>query len=402
MSDDPEDDIPVDSTEPIDADFEPAFEDQKTMHASKTGAGPGWLGLGVASLVAAGIGGAIGIVATMALPGKSADGDVSALTAELDALKAEQVTADVERNKVIRNSADLEARLDARLKSVAAAGGDDLGPLLEELDAVSKRIDEVIASDDGGEAVAKLSARLEALEAVDTSGEASAQELARSVGALAERVTSLETRLADLQSDIVRSGGDTTELTSLIERMRNDEAAVRAKAEVSESNADAALALSAIEAASRQGLTFESDYRKLRVLLPQSAEVRSLSGVATTGAPTLADLQRSFGPASAKARAAEPREKEGRWGWLNHVFGDAVTVRGENAEEAGAPVILSRAKDALDSGDLEGAVAIIGNLTGEPAAAMADWTESANRRITLETGLKALRLGMIGGENQAQ
>ena len=84
------------------------------------------------------------------------------------------------------------------------------------------------------------------------------------------------------------------------------------------------------------------------------------------------------------------------------MFGDAVTVRGENAEEAGAPVILSRAKGALDAGDLEGAVAIIGNLTGEPAAAMADWTESANRRITLETGLKALRLDMIGGENQAQ
>tara|TARA_R110000787_G_scaffold58218_8_gene132745 strand:+ start:7469 stop:8677 length:1209 start_codon:yes stop_codon:yes gene_type:complete len=402
MSDDPEDDMPVGSTEPIDADFEPAFEDQKASRASKAGAGPGWLGVGVASLVAAGIGGAIGIIATMALPGNGSDGDVSALTAELDTLKAEQATADVERNKVMRNSADLEARLDARLKSVAAAGGDDLGPLLDELDAVSKRIDEVIASDDGGEAMAKLSARLEALEAVDTSGEASAQELARSVGALAERVTSLETRLAGLQSDIVRSGGDTTELTSLIERMRNDEAAVRAKAEVSESNADAALALSAIEAASRQGLTFESDYRKLRVLLPQSAEVRSLSGVATTGAPTLAELQRSYGSASAKARAAEPREKEGRWGWLNHVFGDAVTVRGENAEEAGAPVILSRAKDALDAGDLEGAVAIIGNLTGEPAAAMADWTESANRRITLETGLKALRLDMIGGENQAQ
>ena len=110
MSDDPEDDIPVDSTEPIDADFEPAFEDQKTMHASKTGAGPGWLGLGVASLVAAGIGGAIGIVATMALPGKSADGDVSALTAELDALKAEQATAQVCRGGRRRRSRPLAGR----------------------------------------------------------------------------------------------------------------------------------------------------------------------------------------------------------------------------------------------------------------------------------------------------
>jgi len=401
MSDDPEDNIPVDSAEPIDADFEPALEADDPSRDRKAGAGPGWLGLGVASLIAAGIGGAIGIVATMALPVRGGGEDVSALTSDLDALKAGQQAADLERSKVIRNTADLESRLDARLKSVAAAGGDDLGPLLDELDAVSKRIDEVIANNDG-EALMKLSARLDAMEAVDTSGEASAQELARSVGAVAERVTALEARLATLQSDIVRSGGDTTELTSLIERMRNDEAVVRAKAEASESNADAALALSAIEAASRQGIAFESDYRKLRVLLPQSAEVRSLGTIAPTGAPTLADLQRSFGPASAEARAAEPREQEGRWGWLNHVFGDAVIVRGENAEEAGAPVTLSRAGDALDAGDLEGAVAILSNLTGAPAAVMADWTESANRRITLETGLKALRLGMIGGENQAQ
>jgi hypothetical protein len=31
---------------------------------------------------------------------------------------------------------------------------------------------------------------------------------------------------------------------------------------------------------------------------------------------------------------------------------------------------------------------------------MADWTGSANRRITLEAGLEALRLNMIDGEGQ--
>jgi hypothetical protein len=225
---------------------------------------------------------------------------------------------------------------------------------------------------------------------------------ARFMGVLFERMTVLETRLANLQSDLLRSSGDTTELTSLIERMRQDEAAVRAKAEASASNADAALALSAIEAASRRGSAFESDYRKLRAVMPLSASVRSLGSVSTTGAPTLAELQQSFGPASAKAREAVPRETEGALGWLNHLFGDAVTVRGADGDAEAAPVTLARARTALDGGDLSWAVSLVGSLSGPPAVAMADWTESANRRITLETGLEALRLGMIDGEGQGK
>ena len=399
MSDDPEDDTPVTSTEPIDADFEPAFDDAVDAPANGAdGSGPGWLAVAVAALIAAGIGGAIGIIATMAIPDKGDGGDVAALTAELDALKAGQEAADLERNKVIRDAAEMESRLNTGLNS-AASGSPDLSPLQAELDALSRRLDAALAAD-SGDALATLSTRLDALEAVDTSGEATAAELARSLGALSERVTALETRLASLQSDMLRSSGDTTELTSLIERMRNDEAAVRAKAEASEINADAALALSAIEAASRRGSSFESDYRKLRAVMPKSATVRTLGEVATTGAPTLAELQQSFGPASARARAAVPAERQGALGWLNNMFGDAVTVRGAEGEEDGAAVTLSRAKSALDAGDLEGAVSALGALSGEPAAAMADWTGSANRRITLEAGLEALRLNMIDGEGQ--
>ena len=384
MTDDPEDDMPVSSAEPIDADFEPAFEDAKDARAGGAGrAGPGWLGVGVAALVAAGMGGIIGIIATLAIPDRSGGNDISAVTAELQSLKAELQAADLERSKVISDAADLEARLEAGLNAAPARAEQDLGPLLAELDAVSKRVDEVLAAN-SGEALNRLTARLDALEAVDTSGEATAAELARAIGALSERVTSLETRLADLQSD----------------RMRSDEAAVRAKAEAAESSADAALALSAIEAASRRGNDFESDYRKLRAIMPRSAAVRTLGEVASTGAPTLAQLQQRFGPASTKARAAIPAEKQGALGWLNNLFGDAVTVRGDDGEEDGAAVILSRARTELDAGDLEQAVRTLESLDGDPAAAMADWTQSANRRITLEAGLETLRLGMIGGEAQ--
>lgn len=400
MTDDPEDDMPISSGEPIDADFEPAFEDRDGVRGHGAGrSGPGWLGVGVAALAAAGIGGVIGIIATLAIPGKGSNQDVAAVRAELQSLKAVQQAGDLERSKVIRDATDLEARLETGLNGMPARAGHDLGPVLAELDTMSKRLDDALAAN-SAEALTGLTVRLDALEAVDTSGEATAAELARALGAVAERVTSLETRLADLQSDLVRSSGGTTELTSLIERMRNDEAAVRAKAEASESSADAALALSAIEAASRRGSDFESDYRKLRAIMPRSAAVRTLGQVASTGAPTLAELQQSFGKASAKARAAIPAEKQGALGWLNSLFGDAVTVRGDDSEEAGAAVIVSRAGTALDAGDLDQAVSLLEGLDGAPAAAMADWTQSANRRITLEAGLETLRLGMIGGEAQ--
>jgi hypothetical protein len=218
MSDDPEDDTPVTSAEPIDADFEPAFDEAgDAPRKGADGSGPGWLGVAVAAVIAAGIGGAIGIIATMAIPDKGDSGDVAALIAELDALKAGQEAADLERNKVIRDAADMESRLNTGLDS-AASGSPVLSSLQDELDALSRRLDATLAAD-SGDAVATLSTRLDALEAVDTSGEATAAELARALGALSERVTALETRLASLQSDMLSSSGDTTELTSLIERM---------------------------------------------------------------------------------------------------------------------------------------------------------------------------------------
>ena len=56
MTDDsmPEDD-PIDSSEPIDADFEPAPEETGRSRGGPSG-GPGWLGALVLSLFAAGLG----------------------------------------------------------------------------------------------------------------------------------------------------------------------------------------------------------------------------------------------------------------------------------------------------------------------------------------------------------
>ncbi|KCZ91597.1 COG4223 family protein [Hyphomonas johnsonii] len=397
MSEDDEVEVPVAESEPIDADFEPAA-DAPDAPRSGAGSGPGWLGVGIASLMAAGVGAAIGISANLVRPA-GPGGDVAALTQEIATLKADLETAGLERGKIARDTTEIESRLQAGLQnSAGSSNGEDLRPLVAELDAVSRRLDEAMASG-GGAAIAKLTARLDALEAVDTSGQASPQELSRAIAALAERMNAVELGIANLRADVAADDGpDTSNITGLIETMRKDEAAVRAKAESSATNADAALALAAIEAASRRGDAFESDYRRLRVILPKVQAVRALGVVASTGAPTLAELQQTFKPASVAARKAEPARERSGLGWLNSVFGDAVTVSRADGEAETAAGTLSRARQALDAGDLAGAVAIVGQLSGAPATAMADWTESANRRITLEAGLEELRFSLIDGE----
>ena len=52
----------------------------------------------------------------------------------------------------------------------------------------------------------------------------------------------------------------------------------------------------------------------------------------------------------------------------------------------------------LATGDLAATLELVNQLDGPPADAMADWTEQANRRITLEAALEALQTRLIEGD----
>ena len=119
MSDDSSPEAPVQSTEPIDAHFEPAPEEEtKSGRRKSRGAGPGWLGAGVLSLIAALAGGAIGIGADRLKPARAEAGgiapaDLGALAARLD--KLEQASL---------GSGDIRSEVDAldqRITSLAKA-----------------------------------------------------------------------------------------------------------------------------------------------------------------------------------------------------------------------------------------------------------------------------------------
>lgn len=404
MTDDsaPEDDV-IGSTEPIDADFEPAPEDSSGTGRRASG-GPGWLGALVLSLFAAGLGGILGMAGTRFIADTSTN--PGAVGARIDALQAEQEDISIRLARALREQGGLDAGLDT---------------LAEQVEALSAR--ESSGSGADPSVVEDLRRRIAALESVDPSGEVSPEDLSRAVASLesrldrlagsvealqeapegvaVERVIEIETRLAELRDDLsqakLSSSRDAEKLAGLIEGMRQDEADARGAAAAASQTADLARAVSAIEAASRRGGGFAPELRTLRTLMPNDPSVRQLGPIAETGAPGMAELQAAFATARAEARTVLDARPANGLGWLNRTFGDAVSVRRADGQDDDPSALLDRAGEAMDAGNLDLALELTGQLDGAPADAMSGWTELANRRITLEAALEALHGRLLEG-----
>lgn len=419
MSDETTPEEPAPADEPIDADFEPASDDSPGSGAPGVLSGPGWMGAIVLSLVAAALGGIFGVAGMRYLP---PDWDAANdMTGRVETLERRQGDANVELSRLGRAQTQManDIREEMKTAGTGAGNGEAVRALRAEVETLSERLDGALA--EGGGSVSALERRVEALEEVDTSGAVSPQELTRAVagletrledmeqraeiasGADPEALAALEEEVADLRADLkaARLAGnqDTERLTRLIEEMREGEQAARTRAEEAAETADLARAVSAIEAASRRGGGFESEYRALRALRPDDPVVRQLAPIAAEGAPTVASLQDSFPAAKADAVKAIPEAGGTGLSWLNRAFGDAVKVRRTDGAETGPAALLDAAGEAVEAGDLRAALEQVALLEGAPAEAMSGWTARANRRITLEDALEALQLRLIEGDN---
>jgi len=347
MSDDPfSDDGPTSG--PIDAQFEPAPAASEKPARLETN----WTALGVVSLVAALIGGVIGLYgADLVRPDQTAD--LAAAQKRLGA-RIDEVAA-------------VQAAIADKLSEPAAASA-ELAGLIGELDRVSRRLDQAIAAGGDPEAFAALSRRLDALEA-------------RGPSAAAPDLSALNDRLAGIEAATRAASAESS-------------AAVKA----SGSRAEAALALSAIESATRRGAGFEADYRALRAAVPNNETVKRLAPF-MSGVAALTSLQAEFPKVRAAVLAAATPETSGRLSWIDRTFGDAVSVRPADGQHTAVSKALDAAAAALEAGDLPAAVGALATLDDKTALAAQDWTRRANRRITLEEALEDVRLSLLEGEN---
>lgn len=344
MSDDPFSDTDRPGA-PIDAQFEPA---PPAPDAAPPQGAPGWLALGAVGVVSALIGAAAGAYGGKALTGGSAD--IAKLEARLYEVSA------------------VQASIEEKLSQPAAASA-ELAGLIGELDAVSQRLDTALAA--GGDPVA--------------------------LEALTDRIAALEAR-------VPTTPAPDPQVAYLTERLRNIEAEREAAAAQSKAaeeignRADAALALSAIEAATRRGTGFEADYRALRKAVPENEAIKQLAPY-ITGVPALTALQAEFPAVRAGVLDAATPEPSARLSWVDRVFGDAVSVRPAKGTHPEATKALDKAAAALASGDLAGSVQALSVLDPAAARAAEDWTRRANRRITLEEALEDVRLSLAEGGN---
>lgn len=403
--------------EPIDATFEPA--PAATPAAVKSG-GPGWIGAGLLSLFAAVLGGAIGLFGNQLPP--LAPGSASAtadLAPQIERLSQAQSDMETAIAKAARDTKELETKLTRQLGD--AGNADDaqaLTTMLRELDAVSKRLDEALASSAGGEAFAELARRVEALERVDTDGPSSAQDISRAVAGLSERMDLVEEKLSALESASTTAGTDdalaaeiealqgrlaaldakTADAFNKIDRLSAQEAEQQAVLQETETREAFAMAL----AAASRGESFEAAYKTLRAAMPESATVRQLSGAAETPPPTLQDLRVSFQELEKRviANGSASNEKSAL-GWLNKTFGDAVSVTPANPDSASTKAILNRASDALSNEDLATTLATLGQLDKDAQTVFADWTDTAQSRLALDRALTDLRRVIFEGDISA-
>ncbi|MEM1105251.1 MAG: hypothetical protein AAGH87_02590 [Pseudomonadota bacterium] len=344
--------------------------------------GPGWLSSFVLMTLAGLGGGALGYGASERMPGLLG-GETSAN------LPAGLVTAaQLEAERGARRAAD---------EASDAASADALSDLAERVARTEGGVDALEAAADPalGERIAALTARLDRIETLPAGeGSASNDALRRALASAAARIDRLEARL--------QTSGETTDTE--LDALRSDLGALSARLDMAGSGqrsqeaavAEAALALSTIEAAARRGQDFSAAFAVLQRVRPDAAAVAQLAPVAARGAPTLDVLQARFDPLAdriVEALERGPGEASGPAGAAGRLFGDLVTVR--RPEAAADFAALDEARTAVERQDLSAAVAALSRIEGSAGALAQAWTSEAQDRLTLERALDTLRLDLM-------
>jgi uroporphyrinogen-III synthase len=278
-----------------------------------------------------------------------------------------------------------------------AAIPDEIARLPEDVAALRQRLDEVAAAaaTEGGpspETTTALDTLRRQVDALDTAAN-SFDAWIGTVESRLEAVEALEGRIAALEQASSSAGDRAT------------------------GNAALALAVNQLQAALAGQRSFVAELAALSEVAagdPEagalSAAIATLTPQAETGVPTLAELRAGFpaiaravvaaaraeAAANAVAEAAPGTESETTPGWLDAAMlklSELVSVRpvGEDVEGEDAAARVARAEAALAKGDLSGAVAELGGLTGKAAEAAAPWQADARARLDAEAALAALQ-----------
>ena len=176
-------------------------------------------------------------------------------------------------------------------------------------------------------------------------------------------------------------------LTARLDRLDADDQRLRQAAAE-------ALAAADVGQAAQTSRPFADQLTALQRLLPDSPDLRALSGYAVTGAPSRAALAMQLdGLADRVAVAArEPPKDSGALAHLGHMLAAVFTIRRVDRLTGSDPdAILARAQRRANDGDIEGAVGELDALSAPGRDAAAGWRGEAERRIEIDRLTAAIR-----------
>ena len=362
---------------PIDAEFELAETDTATHQ--ERGSGPGWTAYMVLFAMA-GLALILSATASGLVPGfKPGTGPLKSVQSELATLQA-SFDQDVTKTQTLGTDiATLQSRADS-LSADRTRANTDLRNLRTEIET--------------------LQADISLLQRARVATLADQDDEERDIGETQD-LSSITARIGSLEDALVTQL-DTynTALESLKTRVAELESMVASDqlstANASNARTEAALALSAIEAAARRGRPFLSARQKLAAAMPSNDAVARLAPIAAKAVPTLSDLREAFPALMEQALDAAARAEGGNSGWIRQIFGDGVQVRRDGVDTTGD--YLNRAKTALEAGELSESIEHIRAAEADIQPVFTDWLNNAEDRHLLEQTLEALRLAMIAEE----
>ena len=374
MSDPSLDPAPGDEA-PIDAEFEPAAPAPKTSSDRKSG--PGWISFVALALVCLGLSAyGAGLIPGM----KPGAADMETLQTNIDVLQAGQTERASIADGLVTDVAALKSRADG-LQA-------DRTRLVTDIRAVRSEIE-------------TLEADISTLQRARIAGLAEQEDETPPTEIELPDLTALETRVASLEDALVTQLGNYESALELL-KTRLAELETQAQTErltaATDTNArtEAALALSAIEAAARRGRPFLTAHQRLSAAMPGNQAIDRLADIAPNPVPTLAELRADLPGLIDEALDQDARDEGTGSSWMRTVFGDGIQVK--RTGETSTRDQLVAAQAALGAGDLATAIQQIRSLDADLQPVFTDWLNNADNRFRLEETLEALRLTMIAEE----
>lgn len=384
-----------------DATPQPLQEPAPAPAAYEQSSGPGFVPLILGGVIAAGIG--YGAAYMGYLPtGADTTSDTTAITAALEAQNETLAALQAQVSEL--------ANAEPVMPEMPEIPTVDLGPVTEQIQALSTQIDGTTA------AIADIAARVTVLEErpvftgdVDEDNAAAVaavgqlqEELRAQQEAAAAEAAALQAAAAEAANAAAQAEAAAAEAAQALTAAEADAAyavaAAAAAADTAMAEAQAAAALREVQLAMTSGAPFAEP---LAVLAGVVDTPDSLTAVADTGVPTLEAIEAGFAPAARAALPVALRETAGdstadRLGafLMGQIGGRAIEPREGDDPDS----VLSRVGAAVQAGDLQAALTEIASLPDGARAELAPWVADVEIRAAAETGLAQVTAALSGTE----